>query len=455
VSDHQAPPKHHPGKRLGLLWPPLAGLLVYLVICLPLLNALALDYTTLLHNLELQNYDTYVVDPAWLTWGVAALKLGSLPLVLLVVAAPLYRLAARRSGRVSPIAALSPRARAGLFMAVLAPFLLFCVPLCVALAVGLAAEAYWWIQWYSNREPIMELITYKVPPLLAVGPALTGAVAAYLSLRNKRRGPRRSFQVRLALAGVHVTVILALLATTPMALASLVHTSRFALQAGTASTFQETCGQCHAPTRPLHFVKTPEEWRRLVTKMKVTMKASLEPGQQEEIADFLVGMRSFSDSWTFRTRCLRCHGASHKDWKKRPAKEWALLVDRVARTSPHYYQPPVTRQIKAHLAAKFSPPAGEELTPAIPGGSASLTRMIKACTGCHYLSRGVERYQEAGQQEVRAMVRRMGARMTPRPPPADELRDMADRYRWIIQDPERLKRLVPHDEPEREGDLPW
>ena len=454
VSDHQAPPKHHPGQWLSLSWPPLAGLLIYLVICLPLLNALALDYSTLLRNLELVNYDTYVVDPAWVTWGVAVLKLGSLPLVLLVLAAALYGLAARRAGRTSPVAALGPWTRAGLFVGVMVPFLLFCVPLAVALAVGLAVEAFWWIQWYGNRAPIMELITYKLPPLLAVGPALAGAVAAYLSLRRKRQGPRWSFPVRLALAGVHVTVIMVLLAATPLAAASLLHTSRFALRAGTASTFQETCGQCHAPTRPLHLVKTPEEWQHLVNKMKVANKAPLEPKLQAEITDFLVGMRSFPHSWTFRTRCLRCHESSGRTWNNRTPEEWALVVDRVARTSPHYYQPAVTRQIKQHLAAEFSGPMSDRKDPEGPGSPARVLGLVKACTGCHYLSRASEQFSTANKEAVAAMVRRMGQRMSPRPDD-QELRRLAETYRWMVATPDRLPRLVPHDRPEREGDLPW
>jgi len=218
------------------------------------------------------------------------------------------------------------------------------------------------------------------------------------------------------------------------------------------SILEQTCDRCHRRTRPLYFIKTPAEWRRTVTRMKEFEKAPLDDEQKEDVIAFLGGMRSFSDAWTFRTRCQRCHVSSYLGWDDRDPKDWAAIVDRVGRWSPYYYKQDVRGQIKAHLTAT----RGEQ---GATGGLDRATyeryhRVGRLCSPCHSISRSRERFSGKDLAAITRLVTDMRDKMVTRFPRA-EIRDLATTYKELLDRPELLPRLFPHDRLVKEGGPPW
>ena len=82
-----------------------------------------------------------------------------------------------------------------------------------------------------------------------------------------------------------------------------------------------------------------------------------------------------------------------------------------------------------------------------------MRRLIRACTGCHFISRRADEMHKITRQQAEELVRRMGRKMV-RPLPAGSVQPLARAYRLLLQ-PGNLRRLVPHDRPSPQGDLPW
>ena len=423
---------------LGLLW----------FFALRGLGILSLDLRALLHNLSKDDYLDFHIRDAWITWGAAAIRLGPIPLAALFLGAVLLRLRARWALGSWTVGHLSFRARLGLAALVLAPYLAFCAPMALALTVWLMVEGYWWVQWYGNREPGQWLALYYLPPVLAAGAALAGAWATAYTLRRtpppqRPRGWRR--WARLAPAVLISTPVF--LPCAVLGLGLVLHSSRLAGFTGAGTLLEDKCGGCHRATRPLYFVKTPNEWRYLVHRMREDHGAKMTAPQEEQVTGFLQGMRSFSDSWTFRTRCQRCHGAAIRSWDDRHPDDWKMIVARVARYSPHYYPRDVSQQVSDHLARTKGKQAGD------PSEAAAI-RTIKVCTSCHFFSRGAEHNRHLSDKDAEALVRRMSQLMDP-PLSEQEIQSMAQIYRSLATDPQRMKHAVPHDEPVLQGGLPW
>ena len=217
---------------------------------------------------------------------------------------------------------------------------------------------------------------------------------------------------------------------------------------GKAALFEHRCGACHHTTVPLSSVKTPDQWRYLLDETGMAARAKLTAEEYDDVTDFLLGMRSYPDAWIFVTRCQRCHLTSAATWDDRHPDDWAMIVDRVARYSPDYFQGPFRLQLERHLAKEHG---DEEEGPGIRGEAyRQARRVIRRCGDCHYLSRNVQLARGLSEEEVVALVRRMSARMSP-PIPEDEVPIVARTYRETIADPETLKRLVPHVRPALPG----
>ncbi len=112
----------------------------------PLSGVLALDFQTLLRNLEGGEYVSVAMPQALFTWGEAALRLGALPWALLVMVGLLLRLRSRWGLGSWTLHRISLRLRLGLAALVLVPLGAFCLPLGGAMATWLLVEAHWWIQ---------------------------------------------------------------------------------------------------------------------------------------------------------------------------------------------------------------------------------------------------------------------------------------------------------------------
>lgn len=454
----------------------LAAVALFAAVALPLLDVLSLDLRALLATIRQNLYEGPNLRDDHAALIVAVLRYGALPLLFLGATAFVLRVRARFVPGAFTLDRAPGAVRAALAAAALVPFAAFAAPCSIALSVWAVVEAIPWVQWYGVVDDLPERIISIAAPALFAAVLLAGAGATRAALRRRPRPgepARRGLARRVALAAVIAPVALA--AAVP-GLAIAVHATRVVPVLGKATAFERHCSGCHVPEAPLVYTKTPEEWRHQLEttcfdrpEATPENKAWIGVGTRgvsrhyrryefdaearEEVLEFLYGMRSFSDQWTFRTRCQRCHVLSYLAFEDRHPDDWALVVERVSRYSPLYYDASVRRQVVRHLASEFSDV--EEA----PGGldAVEYRRVLaaqKACGSCHFLSRKAEASRAMSNDETMALVRRMSEHM-PRPLGEDELLEVAAGYRILVADPERMKKLAPHDRPVFEGGLPW
>jgi hypothetical protein len=426
----------------------LAGVvcLAYAVAVLNLLPALALDIEALIIN----RYPDHVHRDTAVFWARLVLLYGSLPLCLPVLArAALW--AMPQFGTWPGLLTRTPWPLRLLWAVILICLhAIFCTPLAVALSVWLSVESYWWIQWHQNIAPILEdVLSYSVWVAL---PALWALVLPLLFLQLSRMRPMKRAVLRWAARGLATLWLLAILASlSPALVGGGVHAAGLTGTPG-RGILEQTCNGCHRRTRPLYFIKTPAEWRRTVTRMKEFEKAPIDDDEKEDVLAFLGGMRSYSDSWTFRTRCQRCHVSDYRGWTERDPGDWAALVDRMGRWSPYYYKKDVRDQIAAHLTATRSE---EGATLGLERGQYDrYWKVARRCDSCHALSRASEQYSDRDEEAFIRLVSDMRLKMH-EPFPASEIPSVARTYRELIQQPKLRKMLFPHDMLITRGELPW
>ena len=420
-----------------------AAVLLYLGIHQVLLRVVALDFETLAVNLYYQDF----APPPWMPVGRVAILAGAAPLLVTCMARLGYRIAGRFTDVADPIADASAGRRTLLGFALGLPALLFVPATAAGMVVWLLAEGAWWVQWYHNQAMALYwLMAYGLPYLAGALAALVG-VGLWWSVRVRgRRGTARRVAASVAL-------VLAGIAALPLLGLGAVHGSRTVPPSG-LGLFANRCGECHVRTRALFFVKTPDEWERTVTRMREFEGADLDEAQADRVLGFLTGMRSFSDAWTYRTRCERCHlpGGLLAGRDPRDPAEWAGIVEGFATTSPYYYRADVRAQIVRHLESNASEPGA---TLGLDADTYARFRSVgETCGLCHSLSRAADRYRSASIDEVEAMVARMSARMHE---PLDEGEQIgaARDYQELIADPARFGRLYPHDRPVVRDPLQW
>jgi len=417
---------------------------------------LALDFETLVINLagdwDLISPKNWYVNLDWIPAGKFLILFGALPLFLVITAGFGYRLIARFRPVKNPFADLPARARTRLALLLLPPFAAFCVPFSLAFSVWLSVETFWWIQWYERIEPTMSWLRTFAPWSVGLGTALLGIWALRFSLPKTKNPPGGPFLLRVGVRlACTVPVVLILAAFAPSAILGAVHASRLATVPG-RGVFEAKCGSCHDLVLSLYYIKTPIEWRRTIDTQINVEKVKLTPKEKEDVIKFLVGMRSFSDEWTFRTRCRRCHVTSYRKWEKRPPEDWAAIAKRHANWSPYYYRPDVRNQIADHLGRTRSRP---DATLGLDAKTyAEFQEVGRACSACHSISIEAERYRGAGEADVRRMIERMSGK-TARPMSESEIEKSAASYLELISDPLRFDHLFPHDRPVLEGGPPW
>lgn len=419
-------------------------------LCFPpvfrLSRLLAYDFATLIANIIPDTYKTAI----WIPLGVWSLRVGSFPVLILFVADLFYRLLGPRWGIENPLVGRSRRVKALVAVSAFLPFVAFCVPFAIGISVWLSVEASPWIEWYRDARPTILKILLIAPPYVAFLTLLFGLFMLRFALAGSKTVAQTVFSraksalYLFALAGAIIALI-------PVAIVSGLHASRVVFVPG-ADVFERFCIQCHALWRPLYFINTPAGWRRTVTRtiaqIKEAEQVPMTEKETEEITGFLNGMRSFSDSWIFRTRCQRCHWTSYLGWEKRKPEEWGAIAGRIARWSPYYYNEEVRDQLAAHLVkTRSTPDATLGLTPDL---YAKFHKVDRACSSCHSLSRAYERYQGADPEEVFDLVRRMGQK-TADPAIETDPAFYAETYQELISDMDRFERLFPHDRPPTQG----
>ncbi len=417
---------------------------------------LALDFEALIINLS-QDYSPMQAAPwfasrDWVPAGKLLLWLGPLPTTLLVGARVGYRLLRKPLDGANPLARLPGRARVLLMMLALLPLVAACFPFVLALSVWVSVEAYAWIQWYRHVDPAMAYIREVVPLAAMPGALLLSWWAVSRALRpgevtpwRARPGWRKALTVGGALAALPVLAAFGAVGTV-----AALHGSRVAAAPGRA-IFEEQCGGCHDLALSLYYIKTPAEWRRTVETQVKEEGVPLTREQQDDVHAFLSGMRSFSDGWTFRTRCQRCH-RSTSGWEDRTREDWASIVERVARYSPYYYRPDVRGQLLSHLSRTHTDSEGR--LGQERAAYKSFREVGERCGSCHALSIEKERYEEAGLGKIQALVRRMSGKMA-HALTVEEQQALAITYRALLRDPKLMSRLFPHDRPAEDKVIKW
>ncbi|MDP7112864.1 MAG: hypothetical protein QGH45_12920 [Myxococcota bacterium] len=431
------------------IWLGSAGLWVLLP--LRFARVLALDYEALFCNLA-EGYPARI-DTAGLAAGARWIELGSAPLFVLLFASLAYRLT-RRWGLANPLGRPGWVPAAALCAVSMVCWHLFAMPAAHALAVWAQVEAFAWIQWADNVPAVMDWLRLEGPRYALIGIDVTGALGLLLALAL-RGGETGAAPVRWrmwARRALTVTVVVAgLVAAAPAGSVFVVHGGRIGTATG-MGVFADTCGQCHVRSRPLFFVKTPAEWRTTLARMRSLEGAPLDEEEAEQVLAFLCGMRSFSDRWIFRTRCQRCHRGGTGSWGDRPVEDWARVVDRMARWSPHYYRPQIREQLVSHLERTRSAP---DATLGLDGDTyRSFASLDAACSPCHSVARQASRVVGLSADERRELLQQM-ERKRPVPWSAAELETLAAAYDQLLADEALRTRVLPHDRPVSQGELPW
>ncbi len=353
-----------------------AALLVYMVLYHLLLRVVALDFEALAVNLYYQDF----APPPWMVPGRVAILVGAAPLLITCLARLGYRISGHAGAATDPVSAMSRQGRVLLGVGLGLPALAFIPPFAAGMLVWLLAEAAWWVQWYHNQYTALYwLMLYGLPYLTG---AVLVVVAVAIGWAVRSPGPRR--RPRAALTTT--ILVLAGIATTPLGTLGALHGSRVLPTRG-SGLFASRCGECHVRTRALFFVKTPAEWERTVTRMREFEGADLDEDQAQRVLGFVTGMRSFSDAWTYKTRCERCHlpGSRHAGEDRRDPAEWPAIVEGFASTSPYYYRQDVRDQIVRHLERTASEPGA---TLGLDAETYARFRAVgETCGLCHSLSR--------------------------------------------------------------------
>lgn len=426
--------------------------LLYVGLLRFVLRIVALDFEALAVDLYYQDF----APPWWMSYGRAAVLAGAAPLAIAGMARIGYRLGGRFVPLTDPIAGLGRRSRVLLALGLGLPYLTFALPFAAGLLVWLLAEAAWWVQWYQHQFTAMSRLMTNGLPYLLVAVLACGALGtAWVVRRPRSTADGRRSTLRLVSTAVAAPLIA--VALLPLAGLGFLHGVP-AVTAPGAGLFSTRCGECHVRTRALFFVKTPAEWRRTVTRMREFEGADLDEGETERVIGFLTGMRSFSDAWTYRTRCERCHqlggmpGGLHAGREPRDPAEWPGIVEGFTRTSPYYYREDVRDQIVRHLEENASEPGA---TLGLDTETYAGFREVGGTCGiCHSLSRSAELYRSVPIDEVESLVARMSARMATPLDEGEQIR-AARRYQTLIADPVQFDRLYPHDRPVTEDPLLW
>ena len=280
-----------------------------------------------------------------------------------------------------------------------------CLRLATVLSIGTITEAYPWMLWGESYLELARNLYTIARPILLAALTLCSTWLLFALLFPPRRTPA-SRPLRLLRwlprAGSGLIALLALTVLAgPLAINSVRAVRTFPPR--TNHVVLENCGHCHSPYRPQHFVRTAEQWRRTVTRMRERNGAPVNDRQAEAVISWLSDYRGFSDAWVFRAKCLRCHGEHHLEETPRTAEEWGFVVDRLAWLSTFGYRVDQREQIERHLAAELSidpPPPGS------PEAEALEDRLLlqRSCNPCHSISLVLE---EGALDDPRAMVERM------------------------------------------------
>ncbi|MCZ7584364.1 MAG: hypothetical protein M5R36_14065 [Deltaproteobacteria bacterium] len=425
-----------------------AAAAVYALLGVPMLRIVALETETFVQNqYEIQSLHTL----AWIPRGWVASLAGPAPFIVIVLAAFFYRPAERFWQVGNPIWTWPQAVRLSLGAVAVAGLAAFAVPLSIAMVQWIGVEAYWWIEWYGGMLDVMERIRIAVPPIVIPGTIIGGATFLWWALGAPTRARTTDGGPILALRYAYYVVSIPLL--TAFAATWIVGGPRL-LRASSSpgyGDFTNNCGKCHERSSSFNLIKTPAEWKKTVDmhfdakQIEIKMKDEERQGAWE----FLLAMRSYSDEWTFRTRCQRCHVVSYLDWDKRRPEDWETIVGRIAWWSPFYYRTEVRDQVLAYLGEEFGDP--DALLGLDRESYERFMRFGNSCGRCHSISRGAEYYREADAPQVQAMVERMSQKL-PEPLSGEEIVEFAATYQEVLADTELFGRLFPHDLPTEEDE---
>lgn len=200
------------------------------------------------------------------------------------------------------------------------------------------------------------------------------------------------------------------------------------------------CSLCHSSNRPFHYNKTAEQWKLTVRRMQSQNGAPLTDEDVDRIAAFLGKRTSYSDSWMFRAKCLRCHSRSELASKSLTGEEWDLVIGRLARGNVFAFRADWRRQLSRYVEKNLA-----EALPDDPARKEALRDKIafeRLCGACHTLHFALDVSHEEDRD---ALVRRMWAK-APALAEEDELPGVLRAFeRYRAEAPETWAGAFPHD----------
>ncbi|MCO4773171.1 MAG: hypothetical protein KDA24_24265 [Deltaproteobacteria bacterium] len=312
------------------------------------------------------------------------------------------------------------------------------------LAIGTITEAWPWFLWGEDYLALAEQFFFVARPIFT---ACLAVVTWWLLGRLLMPAiPRPGHIVKRALfASLGLpTFALTLVALSVLAIPGAVNGVRFVrtFPPRTNHVVMENCSHCHSPWRPQHFVRTREAWERTVGRMRQRNGADkyVSEDAAADVIDWLSDYRGFSDAWTFRARCERCHGEHHLTTTDRTAEEWDFIVERAGWMTPFAFRGDQKAQIKRYLAANVAtapPTEGSTEWRALE----MRLELQRACNGCHSISLILE---EGAMDHPRAMVKRMSYK-DPELVPPERVDAIVEALEALPRDEASFWRLFPHD----------
>lgn len=312
------------------------------------------------------------------------------------------------------------------------------------LAIGSITEAWPWFLWGEDYLALAEQFFFVARPVFGACLAvLTWWLLGRLLTPAK---PRTGHIVKRALfAALRVPgLVLVLVALCVLAVPGAVNGVRFVrtFPPRTNHVVMENCGHCHSAWRPQHFVRTRAAWERTVGRMRQRNGADkyVSEAAAAEVIEWLSDYRGFSDAWTFKARCERCHGEHHLTTTSRTAEEWEFVVDRAGWMTPFAFRGDQKEQIKRYLTENLAAPPPPEGTPERKALEDRL-ELQRACNGCHSISLILE---EGALDHPKAMVKRMSYK-DPELVPPERIDAIVKTLESLPTDEETFWTLFPHD----------
>ena len=212
-----------------------------------------------------------------------------------------------------------------------------------------------------------------------------------------------------------------------------------------AVSFLFRCSPCHSLVRPLNNNMTVQLWNQTLDRMEFYLQQTGQTesmSNRQQISDFLLATRSYSDRRLLRSKCTSCHGSFSLSDKKRTLEQWDQVMDRIQRQHPFFITVDQKDQLVASIGkntryTKLVPKAGMDAY------QTDRQRIFfeRKCGLCHTLSIVLQPYLQ--HKDWKPILERMGHK-TPHFLSLEQALSLAPLIEDLRLDPEAFASEFPH-----------